>query len=282
MAYHDLLLHIDTYPTPTPDAAVDEAILLAASLGGRLTALALEIEIPVHSNRVADFLIGLSDMATAEEARSRKACKDGLAHFTAQAGAAGVYQAALSAKANHYDAPDDVARIARAYDLCLLPRIDGFDGQFEVAQSVVFGSGRPVLAFKLGTAAPLIEGPDAVVVAWDGSRNAARALADALPILVRARRVRVLTVLNEKPGLPAGAGAEALRHLQVHGVSATLDEVDTNGESIGTVFDRYLERVKPDLLVMGAYGHSRAREFLLGGATQHVLARQPCPVLLSH
>ena len=282
MSFHDLLLHIDTYPTPTPDAGIEEAVLLAASLGGKLTALALEIEIPVHSNRMADDLIGLSDMATAEEARSRKACEDGLAHFSAEAIAAGVYQATISARANHYDAADDVAKIARTYDLCLLPRIGGSDGQFEVAQSVVFGSGRPVLTFKTGTAGPLIQGPGEVVIAWDGSRNAARALADALPLLVRAKFVRILTVMNEKPGVPATVGADAQRHLQAHGVEATLDEVDADGGTISAAFDRYLDRTRPDLLVMGAYGHSRAREFLLGGATQHILNRLPCPALLSH
>ncbi|WP_425997953.1 universal stress protein [Caulobacter sp. DWR1-3-2b1] len=282
MTFHDLLLHIDTYPTPTPDAAVEEAVLLAASLGGQLTALALEIEIPVHSNRLADYLIGLSDMATAEEARSRKACKDALAHFTALAIKADVYQAAASARANHYDAADYVAKIARTYDLCLLPRIDGSDGQFEVAQSVVFGSGRPILTFKMDTAAPLIQGPGEVVIAWDGSRNAARALADALPILVRAKSVRILTVVNEKPGLPATIGADAQRHLHAHGVNAALDEVDADGGTIAAAFDCYLERIRPDLLVMGAYGHSRAREFLLGGATQHILTRLPCPALFSH
>lgn len=282
MSFHDLLLHIDTYPKPTPNAAIEEAVRLAAHLGGKLTALALEIEIPVHSNRLADYLIGLSDMATAEEARSRKACQDGLAHFTEAAIKAGVYQAAVSARANHYDAADDVAKIARTYDLCLLPRIGGSDGQLEVAQSVVFGSGRPVLTFKAGTAAPLIQGPGEVVIAWDGSRNASRALADALPLLVRAKSVRILTVVNEKPGVPATIGADAQRHLQAHGVSATLDEVDADSGTIAAAFDRYLDRTKPDLLVMGAYGHSRAREFLLGGATQHILSRVPCPTLLSH
>ena len=89
MPFRDLLLHIDTYPTHTPSAAIDEAIRLAVSLGGKLTALALEIQIPVNSNRLTDYLIGLTDMAVAEEARSREACKQGLAHFTAQAIEAG-------------------------------------------------------------------------------------------------------------------------------------------------------------------------------------------------
>ena len=280
MAFRDLLLHIDTYPTPTPEAVIEEAVLLAASLGGKVTGLAFEIAF--RGNHVADYLIGLSAMAAAEEARSRQACQDALVHFIAWARDAGVYGDAISAKANHFDVAGEVAKVARTYDLCLLPMVDGPDGQLEIAQSVVFESGRPVLTFRKGTAAALTEGPNEVVVAWDGGRNAARALADALPILVRAKHVRILTVLNEKPGVLSTTGAQAKRHLAAHGVNATLDGVDASGETIGTAFDRYLERTAPDLLVMGAYGHSRTQEFLLGGATQHVLARPPCPVLLSH
>lgn len=282
MAFRDLLLHIDSYPTPTPEAMIEEAVLLAASLGGKVTGLAFEIEIALHSNRLADYLIGLSAMAAAEEARSRQACQDALVHFVARAKDAGVYKHVISAKANHYDVAGEVAKISRTYDLCLLPLVDGPDGQLAVAQSVVFESGRPVLIFRRGSAMALTQGPKEVVIAWDGSRNAARALADALPILIRAKHIRILTVLNEKPGLSSTTGAQAQRHLAAHGLNATLDEVDASGETIGTAFDRYLERTGPDLLVMGAYGHSRTQEFLLGGATRHMMARPPCPVLLSH
>jgi nucleotide-binding universal stress UspA family protein len=282
MTYADLLLHIDTYPTPTTAEAIDEAVPVAARLGGKLTGLAIEIDIPVRSNRLADYLIGLSAMAETEEARSRAACQEGLAHFTMGAKAAGVFQDALSKKVNHYEVPDKVATLARAYDLSILPMVGGFDGQMEVADSVVFNSGRPVLVYHVGQAAGLARGLDLVIVAWDGSRSAARAMADALPILTRAKRVQVLTVLNEKPHVVSRVGDAAKRHLQMHGVNATLEEVDAGGDKIGVVLDRHIKAHEADLLVMGAYGHSRAREFLLGGATEHVLMAPPCPVLLSH
>jgi nucleotide-binding universal stress UspA family protein len=282
MTYADLLLHIDTYPTPTTAAAIDEAVTVAASLGGKLTGLAVEVEIPMRKNRLADYLIGLSAMADEEEARSRTACQDGLAHFTQAATKSGVFQATLSKKVSHYDVPNKVSTLARTYDLSILPMVGGFDGQLEVADSVVFNSGRPVLVYHVGQAAGLARGPDLVVVAWDGGRSAARAMADALPILIRAKRVRVLTVLNEKPHVVSQLGEAAKRHLQMHGVSATLDEVDAGGDKIGVVVDRYIKAHSPDLLVMGGYGHSRAREFLLGGATEHALRAPTCPVLLSH
>lgn len=282
MTYRDLLLHIDTYPTPTPVGAISEAVAIAAALGAKLTGLSFEIDIPLHSNRIADYLIGLSAIAEAEEARSREACRGGLEHFKAAATAAAVFESAVIGKADHYGVGAHVARTARTHDLCILPLVGDYDGQLDVAQEVVFASGRPILIFRAGAAGGLAKAPGRVVIAWDGSRGAARALADALPFLAGAREVRVMTAVNEKPGADAKLGEAAQRHLGMHGISATLDEVDAGREKISVVLDRYLKQQAPDLLVMGAFGHSRAREFLLGGATQHVLANPVCPVLLSH
>lgn len=120
------------------------------------------------------------------------------------------------------------------------------------------------------------------VVAWDGGRCAARALADALPILARAETVRVLAVINEKPAAVAGLAAEAARHLQAHGIDAAIDEVDGRDAPIGESLDAYLAKAACDLLVMGAYGRSRAREFILGGATQHMLRDPKVPLFLAH
>jgi nucleotide-binding universal stress UspA family protein len=282
MTYADALLHIDSYPTPTTAGAIDEAVALAASLGSRITALAIEVEIPVRSNRLADYLIGLSAMTEAEEAKSRAACRDGLAAFERSADAKEIAHASVLTRDIHYEVADHAARVARTYDLCLLPLAGEFDGQVEVAQAVVFSSDRPMLIFHKGETASLANGPDLVVIAWDGSRNAARAMADAMPILVRAKRVRLLTILNDKPDATATLGPDAQRHLRAHGIEAAIESVDREGAEIGKTLDKYIAQYAPDLLVMGAYGHSRAREFLLGGATEHTLNHSRCPVLLSH
>lgn len=282
MTYLDLLLHIDSYPAPMPGELIDESVALAAGLGGKLTGLAIEIDIPVHSNRVADYLIGLSALGRQEEERCREACRTGLDHFTTSARAARVFQDAILARTNYLDRGDEVTRRARTRDLCLLPRRAGIDRQLDVAQAVVFGCGRPVLIFQPGALGALSTWPEVAVVAWDGSRGAARAMADALPLLKRAKTVRVLTVVNEKPGAVADLGVDAVRHLLMHGVAAVRDEIDIGGETIGTAIEAYLEREGARLLVMGAYGHSRVREFLLGGATDHALRATVCPVFLSH
>lgn len=282
MALNDILLHLDTYPEATPAPMIETAVRLAGCFGGKLTALAVQADFPVKSNRVADFLVGLGELAEKEAVRSRQCAQAALAQFTEAARKAGVYQDALSETAFLYEIPELVAARARTRDLCVVPLAERFDGQQEVAQAAVFGSGRPVLVIGPQTTTPCAEGLGTVVVAWDGSRAAARALADALPVLVQARQVQVLTVVNEKPLAGAGLGAEAVRHLTLHGVSAEAVEVDARGRRIGEALGQHLKDAGADILVMGAYGHSRLREFVLGGATEHMLRAPQAPVLMSH
>ncbi len=282
MALTDILLHLPSYPTGPSAATVDEAVKLITGLCGEATALAIEVQLPVKSNPVADYLIGLTELAHQQEADSRAACRASLERFTAKATEAGVSSGALLGEADLYDLPDHVARLARTRDLCLLPLDGGFDGQRDVAECVLFSSGRPIVAFEPGTVRFVDGSPNCVVLAWDGSACAARAMADAMPVLVQAKKVRLLTVLQEKPVAVAGLSVEAQRHLATHGVAATIDEIDAAGRSIGEALDAYLARLKPDLLVMGAFGHSRLREFVLGGATRHMLRRPPVPVFMTH
>lgn len=281
MSVTDILLHIDSYPEPTPPRAVDRAIALAGIFGGTLTALVVEVDFPVRSNQVADYLIGLTAMARQEEAKCRRQCDEILISFAAAAGAAGLAYETLQARAQLFEVPAHVAIAARSRDLCIVPLGGRFDGQQDVARSVLFDSGRPVVVFSDATR-DRAQTLDVVVVAWDGSRAAARAMADAMPVLVKARSVRVLTVAGDKPDVDADLRIEALRHLAMHGVQAVADVVQARGEGIGHVIAGYLADQSADLLVMGAYGHSRAREFVLGGATQHMLANPVVPLLMSH
>lgn len=282
MPFRDLLLLIGSYPDATPQAAIDGAVRLAETLQAPMTALAVEVEIPVRTNRLADHLIGLSSMAQTAEAESRKACRRGLAEFTSNATAVGVYRDAILTRANHHEVAAVVARFARSRDLCILPIVNDLDPQLHLAQTLVFESGRPILIFRADQAAALAPRPGVVVIAWDGSRGASRAMADAMPFLHIAEQVRVMTVLNEKPIAMASPGAEVQRHLLAHGITSTVDEIDAGGDPIDVVIDRHVERTRADLIVLGAYGHSRAQEFLLGGATRHVLSAPPCAALLSH
>ncbi|MGV3635999.1 MAG: universal stress protein, partial [Pseudorhodoplanes sp.] len=123
---------------------------------------------------------------------------------------------------------------------------------------------------------------DAVGVAWDFSRPAARAVADAMPILQRAKSVRVVTITQEKPIDTKRSVAELAKHLVCHGIEPILDQEQAAGRTIGGALADYAAAHDLGLLVMGAYGHSRMRDFILGGATKSIIADPPLPVLLSH
>ena len=281
MAFGDLLLHLDSYPEPTREADIDAAIAFAAAIGGKLTALGIRVTIPAESNRIADYLIGLSKIVREQEKQSHIAAREGLEAFTRKATHAGVYSDALLARADLYDVPDLVARVARTRDMCLIPMSGRFTGQHEVAQTAIFDSGRSVLIFK-GRKRTFRKGLGKVVIAWDASAFAARAVAEALPFLSHATEVRVLTVIGEKPSAHAGLGVDLVRHLSAYGVAASMDEIDADGRSIGDVFDTYLTAQAADLLVMGAYGRSQLLELILGGATEHMLWANRVPTLLAH
>lgn len=278
----DVLLQIDTYPDLTPAPAIRQVARFTASVGGVLSALAVEVDIRAPRNRLADYLIGLSRLAEEEELKSRLSCISALETFSTVAAEAGVLGDAIHGRAGLHGIGEYVAERARTRDLCVVPIADRLDGQRAVAEAVVFGSGRPVLIFRPGVVDLPDDGADSIVLAWDGTRTAARAMADALPLLQKAREVRVFTVTNEKPSAGPGEGKDAVRHLAAHGVNAVADEVDADGRRAGSVLEDYAVQQGADLLVMGAYGRSRAREFILGGATEHMLRDPKTPLLLSH
>jgi nucleotide-binding universal stress UspA family protein len=173
-----------------------------------------------------------------------------------------------------------VADYARLRDLTIIPvPFEDYADQ-RYAETVVFQSGRPVLIIPEHL--PQTEARlNAVAVAWDFSRTAARAVADALPLLERAKVVRIVCVLNEKTFGSSRGSSELATHLSHHGVNVVVDEVDAGDRTIGDVLARFIAAHQIDLLVMGAYGHSRFREFILGGATQSMLSKPPVPTLLS-
>jgi nucleotide-binding universal stress UspA family protein len=254
MAFTDILINIDSYPTPSSFDVIEQAVNLGASLGPGLTGLAVEVQLPVHSNQILAHALGLGTISREEEDRSGRACVAGLEHFSELARQRRVFRGALHRKALFSTVGDYVAKAARVYDLVILPLTAQHDGQLETARGVIFASGRPVLIFRAGEVHDLAERPKLIVIAWDGSAAAARALGDARPLLPRAKHVRLLTILNEKADAVENLGAEALRHLKAHGIAATIDEVDAEGRPVGVVLDHYLKQCKPDLLVMGAYG----------------------------
>jgi nucleotide-binding universal stress UspA family protein len=144
----------------------------------------------------------------------------------------------------------------------------------------LFGTGRPCLLHPNERALPF--SLESVVIAWDLSKSAARAVGDALPMLKRAKSVHILTVRGEKEIPSADPAGALIGYLAAHDIEAVNREVDIQGRRIGAAILGDAAEVRADLLVMGAFGHSRLKEFVLGGATKEVLDAAPIPLLMAH
>lgn len=282
MSFRDLLLPIVSYPDATPGPAVVAGAALARRFGEGVTALALKVDIRAPRNRLANALIGMEDLVREEEARSAALAKASIEQFTAASARAGLRAGAIVEMVPIYLQGERIAEHARTRDLTLLAVGPSVLADVGVAEAVLFGSGRPMVVFPEDLEIPDDGHFDEVAIAWDGSRTAARAVADALPVLQAARSVRILVVTDEKPAAVPGVATDLVRHLQAHAVEAKVSEISAGGEPIGRVMRGFVADSQVDLLVMGGFGHSRAREFVLGGATAAMLDRPPCPVLMSH
>jgi nucleotide-binding universal stress UspA family protein len=174
---------------------------------------------------------------------------------------------------------------ARQADLVVVSQVDpdsdsGIDIDF--AERIVMDSGRPVLAVPaFGTFTRC--GPRALV-GWNGRREAARAVFDAVPLLQACEAVQV-TWLDPQDDMDVPgslAGAELATALARHGVKVTAEAMPTSGIGAGEALLSHASDLGADLLVMGAYGHSRTREYIFGGATRTIFGSMTIPVLMSH
>lgn len=151
----------------------------------------------------------------------------------------------------------------------------------KVVEGALFASGRPVLLLPEASRATLR--PKRVAVAWDSSLEATRAVREALDMLIAADDVRLVLIdpLAGESGQGAEPGADAAAYLARHGVKVAVDRLPSSGQSVATVLARHAADMNADLLVMGAYGHSRLRERIFGGVTRSMLETPPLPILLA-
>jgi nucleotide-binding universal stress UspA family protein len=172
---------------------------------------------------------------------------------------------------------------ARFHDLVIIGQTNPDDSHAIGAgfvSDVVLGAGRPVLVIPYIGPHPTLGRQ--VLVAWDGSREATRAMHDALPLLAAAERVLMLTINNEDSTEAESSGVAMCGRLVQRGIAATTQHLPLDAVNVG---DLLLDRAADegfDLIVMGAYGHTRLREIVLGGTTRQLLNHMTVPVLLSH
>lgn len=275
MSWKAIVVHVDS--SQATNARLQIATRLAATFGARLVGVHARYFRPAATFlEVAAELIEAEEQWVAEEAEtSRK-----------------LFQQAAAAEAvpaEWRETQGDPVRVltmqARYGDLLVVGQEDPDKPTFHtpatLVEDLIFAAGRPLLVV------PYIGAPATfrnILVAWNASREAARAIGDALPLLTRAERVTVLAV-NPMTGLD-GHGempcADICQHLARHGVRAEAAHVRAEDIDAGNVLLSQAADRGSDLLVMGAYGHSRMRELVLGGATRTILRHMTVPVLLSH
>lgn len=292
MSYKDIVVHMDD--TPAAERRADLAASLAAGHGAHLRCAFIDPPLPMPPYVAAQAGAFAYDAHNQVVAAARQSAE---ARFRSAVKAAGVQGEFLAAEGY---APDVVTAVARYADLAILgqddPDIDAPYGFQGLAEQVLLAAGRPILVVPYS--GDIQRTGRRVVVAWNGGREAARAVHDALPFLVEAEMVTVL-VLETRRTRPAPGdlpGSDISQHLARHGVRVTSDAARTGESRLGGEFlgfaesdmeagDLLLSRVadlSADLLVMGGYGHSRMHELILGGLTRRILATMTVPVLLSH
>jgi len=278
MAYKTILVHLDA--GKGADACLDIGFSLAQKFDAHVVGLHALSVVPTPAWAMAE-------AGPAVEVAHNKA----LAEITKRV--RGVWDAAVQRancskcewRSSGADALEAVTLHARYADLVVVAQDDGsgtsgVSDQF--GQRLLLSAGRPVLIAPYAREKRPIG--DSILIAWNASREATRAVTDALPLLQSAKQVNVAAFNPGRPGGPHGEvpGADIGLYLSRHGVRVTVsqyraDDIDVGNQLLSRVAD-----LDADLIVMGAYGRSRFSELVLGGATRTILESMTVPVLMSH
>ena len=271
---NSLYLPLLTFPDAFTETVLANAVDLANNLDATIHATVVDVTIPPIINPWPVFL-NTDQMIQQAESKSRRQGEVVADALRKRCGEARVAINLETVSVVQPDAIDVVVKGARLHDLVLTQAKPEFAA---LTEALIFGAGRPIILYPDRMFSGRVEH---VAIAWDGSRAAARALADAAFFIDRAARISVICVTGEKP-LDENAAKVLVSTLRSKDVNAELCMVQVVGKSIGDEIQSQAQELRADLLVMGGYGHSRLREFVLGGATSDVLSNTKLPILVSH
>ena len=278
MAYKTIVTYLNSSTSTEPMTAL--ACSIAQSQQAHLIGLA-----PTGlATAGVDMMHGASAVILAEQqAQLEAAANQAVAEFDNQCKAAG-----LDARESLV-VPDSATNTltihSRYCDLIIAQQPDvntARTGDRAIIENIILSAGKPVLMVPWCGAEP--KAPEHALIAWDGSREGARAINDALPLLTNTRKVTVLTINPKKA--PVGYHgslpiADLTVYLSRHGINATTKSITSEIDTGNSILS-YCADCGADFCIMGAYGHSRFRELILGGATRTVLDSMTVPVLMSH
>ena len=278
MGLNDIAVYVDG--TEATKARVTFAVALAKEHGAHLIGIgfAPTALLPLYG---AD--VGFADMTEVLQSVKTQSA-NALDAFKVFAAAQGVSTEAQLMQGMSEEFPHDFAHVARHSDLAILgqPRDgDPLIGQYALVERCLFASGRPVIIVPASPEKLALKGT--IVAAWDGSAEAARSINDALTFLKPAARVVLLV------GVAAGDEDERapltddmIAHLKRHGVKAEGMRVKIAEGDVGRLLLTAAKELGADMIVMGAFHHSRWREFILGGVTLTVLEEATIPLFMAH
>jgi nucleotide-binding universal stress UspA family protein len=261
------------------DPAADFAISIATAFEAHIAGIAFAFD-PVVTPAVLDGLS--STWVDAQREESRAAAKSAIDRFEAAAKREGLSAEHRLFQTSLGEAIGLFGRIARHFDLSVVKQQepDRPNGDDLMIEASLFQSGRPAVVVPYIQKAPLKL--DRVLVAWDGSHGGARAVGDAMAFLHRAKAVDIVTVSSRRTKKDEVPGVEIGHHLARHGLKVEVRQLVAEDTDAANALLSYAADNTIDFMVMGGYGHSRLREFVLGGATRGILQAMTVPVLMAH
>jgi len=260
-------------------AVGDYAVSVAETLEAHLTGVAVAFVPSIPGASLGYLPI---ETIEAQQRENEMAAEDAVDHFTAASAKAGVAAERRVLRTGFPAAAEQFSRIARRFDLAIVGQLEPDVNSVEaaIAESTLFDSGRPIVIVPYIQKAPLTL--ERVMVCWDGSRAAARAIADAMPLLERAGSVQVVIVTSERGKYDQIEGADMGLHLARHGVKVEVTRIARGKIDVADALLSHAADCSADFMVMGGYGHSRLREFVLGGVGRSMLHSMVVPTLMSH
>ncbi len=271
----DVLVNLATHTKK--DRARDYALSLAERFDAHVTGTAFAYEpiIPVMTGIEGLPVEYIDEERAANEEMAQAAKKRFLQASTP--GRCAVYSPSVTISG----AAHLFAKMGRNYDICVVEQADQETIQYDpIIEAALFDSGRPVFVVPY-----IYDKPakfDTALVCWDSSKPAARALPDAIPFLRKAEKIHVITVTEAKKIIEEFPGAEIAEHLSRHGLTVQIKRIDVEDIDIPNAILSHATDIGADFLVMGAYGHTRLREFVFGGVTAEILTTMTIPTLMSH
>jgi nucleotide-binding universal stress UspA family protein len=224
-----------------------------------------------------------SRILTSIVAEQDRAARDAIVRFEAAAKRSSLSAEPRLVTQSEFGPPVVFSAIARRFDLSVVMQSSDDQGANNdiLIEATLFDSGRPLIVV------PYIQKGglklDRIVCCWDGSRAATRAINDALPLLKRSQAVELFIVDNKRTaGERETLGVEIGHHLARHGVTIEVETVPAADIDVADAILSHVSDSSASMIVMGGYGHSRLREFVLGGATRGILSTMTVPVFMSH